>query len=100
MGKFCKNSVQVDAEETALRSIIEEQKTLIAKQSEIIARQERTIKLLQKAGFGQKSEKIIDTDERQRVFEDILNEVDRLNPPATGSSRFLSISNTPSRRIR
>ena len=35
-----------------------------------VTRQERMIKMLQKALFGQKSEKIIDTDERQgvRVF--------------------------------
>jgi len=103
MVKFTKNPVPVDAEKTALLFIIEEQKKLIAnltktvarqaeiiaEQSETIARQERTIKLLQKAVFGQKSEKIIDTDERQGVFEDILNEVDRLNPPATVQTAVL-----------
>jgi transposase len=66
--------------EGAVFLFLEEQKNLIEKQSETIARQEHTIKLLQKALFGQKSEKIVDTDERQGVFEGILGEVDELNP--------------------
>ena len=81
MGIFSNIPVQTEADKATMLLIIEEQKNLIEKLTETIARQEHTIKLLQKALFGQKSEKIIDNDERQGVFEDILNEVDLLNPP-------------------
>jgi len=55
----------------------------IDKLESIIEQQARMIKMLQKALFGQKSEKIIDEDERQGVFEEILREVDELNPVET-----------------
>jgi len=82
MVKIAKNRAKTESNsgsDAALFLCIEELKNIIAKQSETIARQEHTIKLLQKALFGQKSEKIIDIDERQGVFEGILNEVDELN---------------------
>lgn len=95
MGRIGTYPVEAGAGTAALLLVIEELTTLVSKlektiaqqaetitrQSETIARQEHTIKLLQKAVFGQKSEKIIDTDERQGVFEEILREVDLLNPP-------------------
>lgn len=61
--------------EAALLSCIEELKKTIAQQA-------RSIKMLQKALFGQKSERIIDEDERQGIFEDLLREVEELNPEA------------------
>ncbi len=83
MVKIAKNLAKSESHpgsEAALFLCIEELKNIIAKQSETIARQEQTIKLLQKALFGQRSEKVIDIDERQGVFETILNEVNELNP--------------------
>ena len=87
MGIISNIPVQTDADKMALFLVIEEQKNYIEKLTETIARQEHLIKLLQKALFGQKSEKIIDTDERQGVFEDILNEVDQLNPPVESEAK-------------
>lgn len=100
MGMIHDNPAQAGAEKTALLLMIEELKTLVARQAEIIARQgetiarqeeiiarqEHTIRVLQKAVFGPKSEKIIDTDERQCVFEEILEEVGRLNPPVPAAA--------------
>ncbi len=84
MVKSIENSVNIDAgrptKEAAFLSCTEELKALIEQQAETINRQAHTIKILQKALFGQKSEKIIDEDERQGVFEEILREVDELNP--------------------
>lgn len=84
MEKLVDNLVDINsrhAEETAaLLLACEQLKNENAKLSDTVAHQERMIKMLQKALFGQKSEKIIDEDERQGVFEDILREVDELNP--------------------
>ena len=59
--------------------VIESQKNLIEQQSDTIRRHEHTIAILQKALFGPRSERIVDPDENQGVFESILNEVDKLN---------------------
>ena len=66
--------------EAALLFANEQLQNNVSQLSGTVTRQERMIKMLQKALFGQKSEKIIDTDERQGVFEEILREVDELNP--------------------
>ncbi|MDD3045556.1 MAG: IS66 family transposase [Candidatus Delongbacteria bacterium] len=61
-----------------LAFIVEEQKNIIEKQTDTIRKLEHTVDLLRKALFGQRSERIIDTDEKQGVFESILAEVDDL----------------------
>ena len=62
-----------------LAFMVEEQKNIIEKQADTIRKQGHTIELLRKALFGQRSERIIDTDEKQGVFESILAEVDSLD---------------------
>jgi transposase len=97
MVKTAQNMVQTDAEKAALLLSVEELKMTVASQA-------HTIKLLQKALFGQKSEKVIDTDERQGVFEDILDEIEELNPddiPAeTLAEKDLEISSKQRRKRR
>jgi len=71
-----------------LKNIIMQQNATINQQSETIkdqaqdiTRLDHLVKLLQKAIFGPKSEKIIDIEEDvQGVFGDLLKEYDELNP--------------------
>lgn len=61
--------------------VIEDQKNTISSQAQAIARLEQTVALLQKALFGPKSERVIDTDdELQGEFDALLKETDELNP--------------------
>jgi transposase len=67
--------------EAALMFVIEDQKNTISSQAQAIARLEQTVALLQKALFGPKSERVIDTDdELQGEFDALLKETDELNP--------------------
>lgn len=60
---------------------INKQSDTINKQADDIRRLEHLVSLLKKAVFGQKSERIIDTEEEvQGVFADLLKEFDELNP--------------------
>jgi transposase len=77
-----------EATPDVLKNIIMQQATTINQQSETIkvqkqniARLDHLVKLLQKAVFGQKSERIIETEEEaQGVFADLLKEYYELNP--------------------
>jgi transposase len=60
---------------------INQQNATIADQAQDITRLDHLVKLLQRAVFGQKSERIIDTEEEvQGVFADLLKEYHDLNP--------------------
>jgi len=78
--KSVNSEADASGREAALLFANEQLQNNVSQLSGTVTRQERMIKMLQKALFGQKSEKIIDTDERQGVFEEILREVDELNP--------------------
>lgn len=78
--KSVDSEVASSGREAAILFANEQLKNDNAKLSKTVTQQEHMIKLLQKMLHGQKSEKIIDTDERQGVFKDILREVDELNP--------------------
>lgn len=77
------NSIDVNksrpADISGLMFVIEELKGIVEKQSDTIRRQEHTISMLKKALFGPRSERIVDTDERQGVFDFIQDEVDKMD---------------------
>ena len=58
---------------------IKQQGAIIDQQSSDIARVTHLTELFKKAIFGQKSERIIETDDRQGLFDELLKEVDELN---------------------
>jgi len=80
--KSDKSNTANPGREAAVLFAVEQLKNENAKLSDTVVRQERLIKMLRDALYGQKSERIVDIDERQGVFEEILNEVDELNPEA------------------
>lgn len=63
---------------SSLMFVIEELKGIVEKQNDTIRRQEHTISMLKKALFGPRSERIVDTDERQGVFDFIQDEVGKM----------------------
>jgi transposase len=58
---------------------LEELKNTVEKQDDTIKKQQHTIELLRKALFGPRSERIVDTDERQGVFDFIQDEVNKMD---------------------
>jgi transposase len=70
--------------EAALMFVIEEQKNTISSLTETIAKFEHNMAILQKALFGPKSERVIDPDERQGEFTDLLKEADALAAADSG----------------
>lgn len=79
MNSTVKNSINANdtlpGDISSLIFVIEELKNTVEKQGDTIKKQQHTIELLRKALFGPRSERIVDTDERQGVFDFILDEV-------------------------
>jgi len=99
--KSDKSDTAVPGREAAVLFANEQLKNENAKLSDTVVRQERLIKMLRDALYGQKSERIVDTDERQGVFEEILNEVDQLNPEAVSDEKAEEIQvETPQKSRR
>jgi len=65
--------------EAALMFVIQDQKNTISLQAEAIAKLEHNMAILQKALFGPKSERVVDSDENQGEFDDLLKETEELN---------------------